>query len=56
VIIISIRQAKNNDRTKDGKSWFVDLAYKDLFGKKHRIILKNLQLVEKQKTMKQNIK
>lgn len=36
MIIISIRQAKNNDCTKDGRSWFVDLAYKDLLGKKHR--------------------
>ena len=36
MIIISIRQAKNNDCTKDGISWFVDLAYKDLLGKRHR--------------------
>lgn len=36
MIIISIRQAKNNDCTKDGRSWFVDLAYKDLLGKRHR--------------------
>lgn len=36
MIIISIRQAKNNDCIKDGRSWFVDLAYKDLLGKRHR--------------------
>lgn len=36
MIIISIRQAKNNDCAKDGRSWFVDLAYKDLLGKRHR--------------------
>ena len=36
MVIISIRQAKNNDCTKDGRSWFVDLAYKDLLGKRHR--------------------
>jgi len=36
VVIISIRQAKNTDCTKDGRSWFVDLAYKDLLGKRHR--------------------
>lgn len=36
VVIISKRQAKNNDCTKDGRCWFVDLAYKDLLGKRHR--------------------
>lgn len=36
MVIISIRQAKNTDCTKDGRSWFVDLAYKDLLGKRHR--------------------
>lgn len=36
MVIISIRQAKNNDCTKDGRSWFVDLAYKNLLGKRHR--------------------
>ena len=36
VIFISIRQAKNNEYTKDSRSWYVDLAYKDLFGKSHR--------------------
>ena len=36
MVIISIRQAKNNDCTKDGRSWFVDLTYKNLLGKRHR--------------------
>lgn len=36
MVIISIRQAKNTDCTKDDRSWFVDLAYKDLLGKRHR--------------------
>ncbi len=36
MIIISIRQAKNNDCTKGGRSCFVDLSYKDLLGKRHR--------------------
>ena len=36
MVIISIKQAKNTDCTKDGRSWFVDLAYKDLLGKRHR--------------------
>lgn len=36
MVIISIRQTKNNDCTKDGRSWFVDLSYKDLLGKNHR--------------------
>lgn len=36
VIFISIRQAKNNECTKDGRSWYVDLTYRDLLGKRHR--------------------
>ena len=36
VIFISIRQAKNNECTKDGRSWYVDLTYRDLLGKRCR--------------------
>ena len=36
VIFISIRQAKNNECTKDGRSWYVDLTYRDLLGKRYR--------------------
>lgn len=36
VIFISIRQAKNKEYTKDGRSWYVDLAYRDLLGKRCR--------------------
>lgn len=36
VIFISIRQAKINECTKDGRSWYVDLTYRDLLGKRCR--------------------
>lgn len=36
VINIAIRQAKKNEVTKDGRSWFVDLSYTDLLGRRHR--------------------
>ena len=36
VIFILIRQAKNNECTKDGRSWYVDLTYRDLLGKRCR--------------------
>ena len=36
VIFISIRQAKNNECTKDGRNWYVDLSYRDLLGKRCR--------------------
>lgn len=35
-IFISIRQAKNNEYTKDGRSWYVDLTYRNLLGKRCR--------------------
>ena len=34
--IISIKQAKKEEWTKDNRSWFVDLGYKDILGKRHR--------------------
>ncbi|MDD4831566.1 MAG: Arm DNA-binding domain-containing protein, partial [Bacilli bacterium] len=36
VINIAIRQAKKGEITKDGRSWFVDLSYTDLLGRRHR--------------------
>ena len=34
--IISIKQAKKEEWTKDNRSWFVDLGYKDILGIRHR--------------------
>ena len=36
VINIAIRQAKKDEITKDGRSWYVDLSYTDLLGRRHR--------------------
>ena len=36
MINIAIRQAKKDEITKDGRSWYVDLSYTDLLGRRHR--------------------
>ena len=33
---MAVRQAKKNEFTKDGRSWYVDMAYTDLLGRRHR--------------------
>ena len=33
---MSIRQVKENEATKDGRNWVVDLTYKDYLGRRKR--------------------
>ena len=56
VIFISIRQAKNNECTKNGRSWYVDLTYRDLLGKRCRYHYKKFATCREAKDHAQSLK
>lgn len=53
---MAIRQVKNKYATKDGRTWIVDITYRDYLGRPRRYHSKKFATEEKLKIMKQNIK